>query len=950
MRRAIMKYTSRNLFLWLVAGLLLNLAFPAWAVTQNGRVIRVAFPQVKGVSWTAGDGSRHGIVVDYLNEIAKYTGWKYEYIDTDGSHILDEFQEGKYDLMGGTYYLPILEKYYAYPDYNIGYSRSLLLARRNDHSIHSYDMASMNGKTIGVYERATENIRRLQKLLAMHNLHGNFRYFKWEESSGTGNFYPYLLKGDIDLLLLGNIFQKNDSLRVVATFDSQPYYIVTTLEKRDILDGLNMAMERILDANPNFAAERYAANFPERLVDVQLSTRDLNYIHQKQTVKVAVPAEWSPLYSQTSGEKESRPGLIADILEEVKNFTGLEFLYVHAKNYNEALGLVQQGKADMMGFFLGDEEDAAEQGLALSAAYVSMNNIMVRNKMSSYPDTGLVGAVIDGQKLPTNISAAEVRSYPDITQALAAVNRGKADFIYGLSTRMEQDIQRHHFSNLVSVTLINEQSNISFALARPVDPDLLTVLNKAINSLPAAEKIAIQNRNMVSIGVNGFSLKKFIYANPVQFILLITFILLILVVAILLVARAKLKAAIIQSNLEKVEAANHAKSLFLSRMSHEIRTPMNGIIGMSAIALQNLDHTEKVADCLEKVTLSSKHLLALINDVLDMSKIESGKMELKREPFDFRLFLKEIENLYETQAQSKGITYEIVVTGEIDEWLVGDAMRLNQILSNLLSNALKFTPQGGTVKLRVSPLTQEKEEERVRIRFEVIDTGCGIAEENYDKIFESFEQETGDVITKYGGTGLGLSIVKHFTELMGGSVSLTSVVGSGSTFTVELPFGKVRNQAKPISSFASPAHQQPEEKASAPARHDFTGKRILLVEDNAINLEIAFELISATGAIVETAEDGIQAVERFEQSAEGYYDLILMDVQMPRMDGYEATRRIRGFNRSDARTIPIFAMTANAFAEDREKSREAGMNVHISKPLDINNVYEQMSKFFSNPA
>lgn len=949
MRRAFLKYRFRNLFLWLITGLLLELASPAGAATGNNPVLRVAFPQVKGVSWTAADGSRHGIMVDYLNEIAKYTGWEYEYIDTDGSRMLDEFREGKYDLMGGAYYLPVLEKYQAYPNYNIGYNRSLLLARRSDRSIHSYDLASINGKTIGVYERAKENIRRLREILTINGLQCNFRYFKWAEVTKDNNFYPYLLKGEVDLLLVGSIFQQNDSLRVVATFDSQPYYIVTTPGNREILDGLNMAMERILDANPNFAAERYAVNFPERLVDVQLSTRDMNYIRRKKTVKVAVPAEWPPLYSQTSGKKEARPGLIADILQEVKNFTGLDFLYVHAKNYNDAITLVQQGKADIMGFFLGEEEDAGRQGLALSAAYVSMNNIMVRNKMSSFPDTGLVGAVIDGQKLPGDISAAEVRSYPDITQALSAVNQGKADFIYGLSTRLEQDIQRHHFSNLVPVTLVNDQSNISFALPRPVDPDLLTVLNKSINNIPAAEKTAIQSRNMVSIGVNGFSLKKFIYANPVQFILLITFILLILVLAVLLVARAKLKAAIIQTNLEKVEAANQAKSLFLSRMSHEIRTPMNGIIGMSTIALQNLDHTERVADCLEKVTLSSKHLLALINDVLDMSKIESGKMELKKEPFDFRLFLQEIKNLYETQAQSKEITYEIVVTGEIDEWLVGDVMRLNQVLSNLLSNALKFTPEGGTVKLCISPLTEEEEKECVRLRFEVIDTGCGIAEENYEKIFESFEQETGDVISKYGGTGLGLSIVKHFTELMGGSVRLTSVVGSGSTFTVELPFGKAGNQTASTPSLSSPAHPRQEDKTSGPSHYDFTGKRILLVEDNEINLEIAFELISATGATVETAEDGILAVEKFEQSPEGYYDLILMDVQMPRMDGYEATRRIRGFNRPDAPTVPIFAMTANAFAEDQEKSRQAGMNVHISKPLDIKNLYEQLYAFLLNP-
>lgn len=910
------------------------------ARTSEKRVLRVAFPQVDGMSWTAEDGTHHGMLVDYLNEIAKYTGWEYEYIDTKGPAMLNEFVEGKYELMGGNYYIPALEKYYAYPNYNMGYSRSLLLARSDDRSIHSYDLESMNGKTIGVYENARENIRRLKEFMAINGLYCNIRYYKQEDMVGKIGLYPYLAKGEIDLLL-NNVAHISDSVRVVVAYDSQPYYIVTNPGNKEVLDGLNMALERILDANPNFAAERYAVNFPDRLVNIQLSDRDLEYVNERKTITVAVPENWYPLYCKETPLK-NHTGIMADVLDEIKSFTGLRFSYVYAKNYADAIRLIQQGDADILGFFLGDENDAAQLGLALSASYVSANNIIVLNKACSYPAPGLVGALVENQRLPSGISVEKIRFYPSIKEALFAVNNGEADFIYGLSSRMEQDILRYHFTNLAPVTLVNDQSTISFALPIPVDPDLLTILNKAINNLSESERTVIRNRNLESIGVSEFSLTDFIYANPLQFMFIVMFVLSVLFTALLLAIGARMKATVIQGNLKRAEAANLAKSEFLSRMSHEIRTPMNGIVGMSTIAMQNIDNTDKIKDCLEKVIMSSKHLLALINDVLDMSKIESGKVELRHESFNFRAFLQDFENLYGEQAKSKGISYETVLASDLEVQIIGDSLRLNQVLSNLLSNALKFTPAKGIIKLRVSKTGEDQE--NVYLRFEVIDTGCGIAEENYDKIFESFEQENVDVTYKYGGTGLGLSIVKRFTQLMGGSIHVTSVQGSGSTFTVDLPFGKVKESGE-LARFSDINGRDDLAKDCYVIDYDFKGKRILLVEDNELNREIAEELIGATGASVESAEDGVQAVEKFKESAEGYYDLILMDVQMPHMDGYEATRCIRALGRSDAQKVPIFAMTANAFAEDVQKSREAGMNAHISKPLDIRAVYKQMNRY-----
>ncbi len=391
------------------------------------------------------------------------------------------------------------------------------------------------------------------------------------------------------------------------------------------------------------------------------------------------------------------------------------------------------------------------------------------------------------------------------------------------------------------------------------------------------------------------------------------------------------------------EQASLAKSEFLSRMSHEIRTPMNGIIGMTEIARRNSNDPEKVDDCLKKVSLSSKHLMSLINDVLDMSKIESGKIQLKNELFDLRLFLENIENIYSVLAEEKEIDFKIAVFGSINELIGGDSLRLNQILTNLLSNAFKFTPKGGKIVLSISKLKQEGSS--ILLRFSVKDTGTGIKQENIEKIFEAFEQENIEITHKFGGTGLGLSIVRKFSELMGGCVKVQSEYGKGSEFVVELPFTVTEN-----SDMIEWKTDKSSDKNIAENKvYDFNGKHILLAEDNELNREIAIELLgTGTGAIIDAAENGQHAVSLFADSEINYYDLILMDIQMPHMDGFEATRKIRAMERPDALSVPIFAMTANAFAEDAEKSRQAGMNAHLSKPLEISAVLAAMNEILNN--
>ncbi len=512
--------------------------------------------------------------------------------------------------------------------------------------------------------------------------------------------------------------------------------------------------------------------------------------------------------------------------------------------------------------------------------------------------------------------------------------------------------------------------------------------------------------------------------------------------------------------LENAHAASVAKSSFLSHMSHEIRTPMNAIIGMTTIALTRINDIARVEDCLGKIAESSRHLLRLINDVLDMSKIENGKLSITHEPFSLPDNIRNINDLVRPQAEAKNIDFEIYQENVEEDELTGDPLRLNQILINILSNALKFTPPGGMITLKIRQLSKKRN--NLRMAFVITDTGIGMSQEFMDRLYKPFEQATATTTAKYGGTGLGMSITFNLVMLMGGTINVESKEGHGTTFTVELPFGyneksgehaatlprlkvlvvdddhgtcehatlllermglsvrwctsgqeavelvreaheaaagfdvcfidwkmpgmdgaetarRIREVAhddlliiiisaydwSPIEAtarkagvndfvakpfFASTLHNvllSATQRISmagggdvgVPDRFDFSGKRILLVEDNEFNREIAQEFLDMVNATVETAENGQLAVDKFRASEPGYYDLILMDVQMPVMDGYEATRTIRRCGHPDATKVHILAMTANAFSEDVANAISAGMNGHIAKPIDVKDLY-----------
>lgn len=599
--------------------------------------------------------------------------------------------------------------------------------------------------------------------------------------------------------------------------------------------------------------------------------------------------------------------------------------------------------------------------------------------------------------------------------------RDNASFSTGYSLKTLQEDFINDRSGLASITVENAQYYIFYAPIPDTDWIMLTTIPYTL------------------INTNIQALSKTLTMDSL--VMLGAVVLVLLSVFLTYIVFSRRNQRYLQEAYRQADAANRAKSEFLSRMSHEIRTPMNGIIGMTEIALRSSGQPKKMTDCLQKIAQASKLLLSLLNDVLDMARIESGKIELQHVDFSLAETISGLTGQFGQQAEEKELQFEVVLIHALDERFNGDPLRLSQILNNLLSNAIKFTPTGGNIHLELEPM--KREEDRLWVRFIVADTGCGIAYENQAKIFDAFEQEKAETAQNYGGTGLGLPIVKRFSEMMGGSVHLESEAGQGARFWVELPLNVVEGQRPPQEDFSpwraaiaisdtrtrqylaellrelhieiceskdvvscdvcimdKNAMERSDPPAGVPllllavdtagslefaenhgaagllampafrstlvralrglreqdcaisavqtASTSFAGKTILIAEDNELNLEIAMSLLAATGAEMMSAKDGQEALERFQNSPVGQIDLILMDIQMPRMDGLKATRQIRASERPDASTVPILAMSANAFAEDVERSLQSGMNGHLSKPIDVDEVYARINEFFSH--
>lgn len=885
---------------------------PVYAVEQP-QVVKVAFPESEGLSETHEDGTRSGVFYEWLIEIAKYTGWEYEFIEGDTQDLIMSLNSGEIDLMCGMYYFDSLAEIYNYPRYSTGYSTSLLIKRIDDSSVQSFDMSTLNGKKIGVLKRAIHKISRLEYFLSYNSADCELVYYDDE-----GEMAEALDEGELDLLLGGDSYITPERA-VAAQVGGEPYYIVVRKDDMKLFGQLDNAIAQIYTANPNFADELQAKYFYDYYdTPFYLTEEENSYIKSALPIRVALLKDRYPLNYTRDG---NYMGICQDTFALIAEKTGLEFEFIYLDNYQEMINLVTSGGAELAGFFMDEENKAQDMGLVLTKSFVSLDQVVLKNKSVSFPDDDLTVAVVEGRSVPNEIVPRDVCYYETSGDCVNAVETGEADVTFITSAFVEDLFYRSFYTQLTIVASNTNETHISIAMPKPVDVQLFSIINKAINSIPNGAMETIISRNLMSKGESNMTLKSLIYSNPIVVVVIFGVFLSLVAMLVIFYGRFKMKNRLMEVQLEKANESNQAKSEFLSRMSHEIRTPMNAIIGLTQIALRSEDMSEALSVQLEEIQNSSQYLLSLVNDILDMSKIESSKMNLKPAPFMPRALIEQAESMMRVQAEKQNIT--IVFECDIqNEFFIGDMLRIKQVVVNLLSNAIKFTNPGGRVVVTLKELEQNEQE--AKLFFSVKDDGIGIDKKDADLIFKSYEQCGGKQAGQ--GTGLGLPISRNLVQLMGGELSVNSSLGQGAEFffSIWLPFSEPFEEEMVI-------HTKNE--------YDISDLRILLAEDNDINAKIVTFLLEKRDVRVERAVDGQAAVDMFAAQSVGYYDLILMDIQMPVKSGLAATEEIRKMDRQDAKKIPIVAMTANTFREDEDKAMEVGMNGFIPKPFNVERLY-----------
>ena len=941
-RKAMQTPTWRSICAMLCLLLLLPALFPvkAAAETVPAKVVRVgSFEDT--FNYVNEKGIRKGYGYELLQTLSGYTGWQLEYVTCDWSDCFEKLKNGEIDIMGDISYTEDRTEEMLFSDEPMGEEKDYLYADLSREDITASDFKTLNGKKIGVL-MGTEPEVMLTEWEEKYDLktqHVNI--------SNNEDAKQKLANHEIDCFVsMEESFWTELGISTITRVGSSDIYYAINKDRADIKEELDNAMRALEDADPFYTADLYKRYFSMDYTPI-LTGEEKAWLKKHDAIRMGFLTGDSgvSVYDPSTGELT---GTITDYIRFAKDCLGnqeLEFQMVGYDSQKAELDALKSGEIDMVFHFDQSPNLAEEYRVACTNTTWTSNMMAVTNK-EHFNETQANRVAVPQNKISLTRYLAVYYPQWEIVDCAAPedaaklVESGQADcFVTG--TGSEGTYNKKY--DFYSVPLPSPAKSC-FAV-NSGNRHLLSILNKTIKAMPA--NMLTASLAMYKSAARKVTLGEFIKDNFFMVLLVSSIFVAAILLAILKLLRKARKAeaaarkaandtqelnAKLQIAAENAESANRAKSTFLFNMSHDIRTPMNAIIGYADLAARHSDEPAKLKKYMENIQVCGQNLLMLLNNVLDLARIENDKTEMEYSVSDIEKDFRNCIAMFRNQADSKGQT--LTVTTQLPyPYIYADVPHLTEVCTNLVSNAVKYTGAGGTIRCGVTQKPGEKEGWCDTV-VTVADNGIGMSQEFQKHIFEPFERECTSTVSKVEGSGIGMGIVKKLVGLMGGTVEVESKIGVGSTFTVTIPCRIASEEEAQAKRVADPAD-----------RESLRGTRILLTEDNDLNAEIATELLQEEGCTVDRAKDGVECVDMLEKAANGTYQLILMDVQMPVMNGYDATKKIRRMDDPQKANIPIVAMTANAFSEDKQVALDAGMNDHIAKPINMSVLVPTLRKY-----
>ena len=922
--------------------LLLSVVLPvkAAAETAPAKLIRVgSFEDT--FNYCNEKGARKGYGYELLETLSGYTGWQFEYVTCDWSDCFEKLENGEIDIMGGISYTEDRAEEMLFSDEPMGEEKYYLYADLSRADISASDFKTLDGKKIGVV-MGTEPEVMLTEWEEKHGIktqHVNI--------SNNEDVKQKLANHEIDCFVsLEESYWAELGISTITRVGKSSIYYVLNKDCPDLKEELDNAMHALDEEAPFYTADLCKKYFSLDYKPI-LTGEEKAWLKEHGAIRMGFLTSDSGVstYDPATGEIT---GTITDYIQFAADCLGnqeLEFQLVGYDDKEAELNALKSGEIDMIFHFDQSPNLAEEYRLARTNTTWTANMMVVTNKQLFIENQVNRVAVPQNKISLTRYIAFYYPQWKIVdcdTQedAIKLVKDGQADcFVTGVSS--EEKYSKNH--GFYSVPLPNP-ANSCFAV-KSGNRSLLSILNKTIKAMPAnmlTSSLAMHKSSARKVTLSDFIKDNFFMVLLVSSIAVAAVLLTILK---LLQKARKAEAAAkkaandtqelnakLQVAVEKAESANRAKSTFLFNMSHDIRTPMNAIIGYADLASRHSDDPAKLKNYMENIQVCGQNLLMLLNNVLDLARIENDKTEMEYSVSDVDKDFRNCIAMFRNQADSKGQTLT-VTTHLLHPYVYVDIPHLTEVCTNLVSNAVKYTGAGGTIRCDVTQKPGKKEG-WCNMVITVADNGIGMSQEFQKHIFEPFERERTSTVSKVEGSGIGMGIVKKLVGLMGGTVAVESKIGVGSKFTVTIP-----------CRIASEDETQAKRETNPSDQKCLCGTRILLTEDNDLNAEIATELLQEEGCTVDRAKDGVECVDMLEKAANGTYQLILMDIQMPVMNGYDAARKIRRLDDPQKANIPIIAMTANAFTEDRQVALDAGINDHIAKPINMNVLVPTLRKY-----